>query len=259
MTNLRQPSFLTADTDLPFDCCTGRYMKQHNTIDRLVQNCLQTYAQKRYSPRTITIYEKALNRFTVFLNRTGVRRIQDVDNRHISDYQHYLTDMNYAPASLDIFLRSVRVFFNYLEDHHYVFVNPARHLRTPRYRRKLMPVPSRSDVDSLLDQPDTTTIFGIRNKAILETAYCCGLRLIELSGLSVTDFNPNQVTLQVNGKGNKERVLPLGREALKWLKHYLKNVRPQMIVSENESAFWISQRTCSRLKRIRPTTPAAAI
>jgi integrase/recombinase XerD len=104
-----------------------------------------------------------------------------------------------------------------------------------------LPVPTEAELARLLAQPDITQPVGIRDRALLEVAYGCGLRRGELVRLTIFDPDFQRGTLRVLGKGRKERIVPLGRQALHWLKRYLQHARPKLLGGRlNEEALWIS-------------------
>jgi integrase/recombinase XerD len=125
-------------------------------------------------------------------------------------------------------MRAVRNLFNWMEDTQAIFTNPADRMVVPNPGRKLMPVPTEAEIKRLLARPNVTTPVGIRDRAIIETGYCCGLRREELASLTIFDPDLDTASLRVMGKGRKERALPLGRHALHWLKQYMLQARPKL-------------------------------
>ncbi|MCP4124617.1 MAG: tyrosine-type recombinase/integrase, partial [Bacteroidetes bacterium] len=109
--------------------------------------------------------------------------------------------------------------------------------------RGLRPVPTEEELEQLLAVPDVSGPVGLRDRAILEVAYGCGLRRSELAGLSILDPDIKNGSLRVSGKGNKERIVPLGRQAVKWLKMYLHQARPKLLKGDpDDKGLWISTR-----------------
>ena len=115
-------------------------------------------------------------------------------------------------------LSTLRRLFSYLEEHCLVFDNPARHLQSPRIKRTLPDVISVDQIKRLLAIPDCTTVLGLRNRAALELAYTTGMRSSELALLTLLDIDFTNATVRVFGKGQKERILPLGTSAVRYSK-----------------------------------------
>lgn len=111
--------------------------------------------------------------------------------------------------------------------------NPCEHIKTPKIGRALPKDLSESDVDALLASPDTATVLGMRDQAMFEVLYACGLRVSELIHLSLSDINLNAGWLQVTGKGEKTRLVPLGEMAQDVLTHYLQVARPALCYLKN--------------------------
>ncbi len=220
----------------------------HNTcINVLVKAFINARRLLKYSSKSLDAYQNALNSFTGYLDSVSVDRIQDVEASHIDGYRLSLVDRNFTDASMDLYLRTVRSFFKYLEDNQHIFINPAEAVIVPYYTRKLLPVPSLEDIEKVLSQPGTVTPVGIRDRAILETAYTSGIRREELFKLTIFDPDLKQGTLHVKGKGNKERTVPLGEKVVYWLKQYMEIARPKLLKSPDETGLWISGTIGKRL------------
>ena len=125
-----------------------------------------------------------------------------------------------------------------------LFDNPSAALKTPKYERKLLPVPSEADLRRLLAQPSVATPVGIRDRAIIEVGYCCALRREELARLRLRNPDFLQRSLRVLGKGSRERMLPLGEEAFTWLRRYVDDARPALLGRNADAAaldaLWLS-------------------
>ncbi len=212
---------------------------------------LETLKRQNYSPKSLASYGQALIRFEKFLVSLEMNRVQDVTLDHLNNYRLQLTEQKLTNATIYLYLRTVRMFFNHLEQEQQIFLNPAQKFVIPRYHRNLKHVPSQEDIHKLLAQPDITKPVGVRDRALLETIYSCGLRREEVSRLTIFDPDLKQGTLRVMGKGRKERVLPLGKKALLWLRRYLKHVYPKLCKSPDETSLWISKNTGKRLSYAR--------
>jgi len=212
-----------------------------------IKACLESYKRRKYSKKSLESYRNALNSFERYLAQMDICRIQDVLPEHLSSYRLALVERNFADASIDLYLRTVRSFFKYLEESQCIFTNPAQDLTIPWYQRKLLPVPAEDDMEKVLLQPNTGTPVGIRDRALIETAYTSGVRRAELTRLTTFDPDIKQGTLRVKGKGRKERVVPLGKQSVFWLRQYLEHARPKLAKDLNEHALWISRQKGKKL------------
>lgn len=218
------------------------------------KECLQNYTQftddflsylrgKKYSEKTVKSYYWPLKKFRNFMWNNGIDEIREVTLEHLEKYRLYLLREKYSSGTIELYLRSVRKFFTYLEGNGYLFINPAERLIVPHAERKLHFVPEVKEVAKLLAMPDVTTTYGLRDRAMLETAYSSGTRIEELEKLDLADLNIREATLRVKGKGNKERILPLGKEAVKWLAEYVHTARPKMLIGNQvEEALFLNCR-----------------
>jgi integrase/recombinase XerD len=213
---------------------------KHNTIGIHIQAYLQHLASLRYSPKSISTYKHGLNRFHAFLSSENIDRPQDVTPKDLDRYRLMLVDHAYSDHSIGLYMRSVCNLFRYLEESLQIFINPASSWIIPKIATPLQPVPTEQDIRNLLTQPDLSTPTGIRDRAILETFYSTGARLEELIRMNTYDADLKQGRVKVLGKGNKERMVPLGRQAVFWTQQYLKKVRPSFLRNKpDEHALWL--------------------
>ena len=202
---------------------------------------LQGLTHRGYSPRTIQIYAWAIRDFEAFLATRSVSGINLVQPVHLELYRLSLLERGFQPASVDVYLRAIRQLFAHLAAAQVCFLNPAEGLVIPRVPRKLMPVPGEEEVQRLLDQPDLNTPVGVRDRAFLETAYGTGARLRELVGLTLARLQLHDQTVRLMGKGNKERLVPMGSHAAAWLAQYLAEARPVLLNGCATDRLWIGK------------------
>jgi integrase/recombinase XerC len=181
--------------------------------------------ERNYSAYTIQNYEIDLNSFLQFLRQKRVRSFQEVDRRVLRSYLGAQIEKGYSQKSIARKVASLRSFFKFLSRRHIIEANPALSLVTPKVERKLPTFLDEEAVKRLLEAPDPSSVRGLRDRAILELFYSCGIRLGELVNLNVGDVNFVQNTLKVKGKGNKERIVPVGRKALEAILEYSKKVQ----------------------------------
>jgi integrase/recombinase XerD len=214
-----------------------------NTTTTDIEAYLEQMRTRKYSPRTIALARFTLDDFQAFL--TGQHRAgwQDVLPNDLEHYRRCLIERPVQLSTLEVFMRIVRQFFRWLEQTQRLFVNPAAELIIPKNPRRLMPVPTEAEVKKLLAQPDVRRPNGLRDRAFIELAYSTGARLEELLRLSIFDPDFRQRTVRLVGKGNKERVVPIGKHAAFWLQRYLTDARPRLVRDRvDESGLWIGVR-----------------
>jgi integrase/recombinase XerD len=158
----------------------------------------------------------------------GLKRRAGSDVKPV-DLEKYLTKLRTEGLQSSTVARhgaSIRSFYGYLEEIGSVRENPARHLEAPRLWKRVPRTLSREEVEGLLEAPETKTPLGLRDRAMLEVMYGTGMRVSELTGLRLGETDLEEATVVVRGKGGKQRLLPLGRQARSWLKKYLNRGRP---------------------------------
>ena len=223
--------------------------KDHNHTSITINEYLDYLKHLKYSPKSIKSYKHALNRFHSFLTAGLIIRVQDVTLKDIKTYRLELVDQEYSDQSISLYLRAVRKLFKYLEETRQIFINPAANLIIPAPVKKLMPIPDESEMSILLTQPDLSNPTGLRDRAIMETFYSTGIRLEELLAMKVFDAERENGTVKVIGKGNRQRVVPLGREAGKWIKRYITEARPVLLKNKpDQKALWLG----AKGKQIHP-------
>lgn len=185
------------------------------------------------SPATVALYTEQAG---LFLQTVTADDIRQVSKSHIEAYIQGLYDYRsdedkpYSNGTLCVKVRAVKRLFEYLEGANIIFINPAESIREPQ-KQKSLPrnVLTRQEMEKILDQPNLGLMTGIRDRAILEVFYSTGIRLEELCRLTVFDADLQGGLLRVNkGKGQKDRVVPMGRHAVKVLREYIAKARPRL-------------------------------
>ena len=203
---------------------------------------LRAQRERGLSPKSIAVFTVVLEDLGRFMASRGCERLQDIGAEDLDAYRANLVERKFAPASLDRYLRTVRQFFGWLENQQQLFLNPALGLEIPKTPRKLLPVPSEEEVTRLLAQPNVNTSWGLRDRALLETMYATGARREELHRMDSEHLDLDNGLVRVLGKGRRERMLPLGKQAIQWLGQYLKNARPKLLRERtDERALWIDR------------------
>ncbi|XID75985.1 site-specific tyrosine recombinase XerD [Alkanindiges sp. WGS2144] len=155
----------------------------------------------------------------------------------VDDYLMFLQQQQKSPRSIGRALSALRQFFKHQRELGTREDNPVQDHKNPQQGRPLPKDLSQEDVESLLDAPDINTPIGLRDRAMLEVLYACGLRVTELIGLPLEALNLRAGFLRVKGKGNKERLVPLGEVAVEWLEKYLQDGRPALTRQQHNGVF----------------------
>jgi integrase/recombinase XerD len=198
--------------------------------------------ERGQAKNTQDTYRRMLTQFAGYLQGRDVARWGEVVSQHITDYLLYQRKREMALNSILLELAAIRVFFRFLYANRFVPSNVAELIDRPRKFRSLPKSLTMSDVDRLLQPPATEDPRAVRDQAILEVMYASGLRASELSSLKLENINFESGFLRVIGKGNKERIVPIGRQALERLKFYLDRMRPKLVRPHTPSALFLSNR-----------------
>ena len=207
------------------------------TIDRFLQHLK---VERNVSPETVRGYANDLGSLTDYLDdRVGSRpQPAAVTVHQLRGFVAYLHDCDYARTTIARRLACLRSFFTFCQREQIVSSNPAKALRTPRAGRKLPHYLSGDEITLLLDAPNAETTEGLRDRAMLETLYSAGLRVSELVGIDLPDYDPAGV-VRVMGKGAKERLAPIGSYAALAIDRYLMVRRPKRAA---DAAMFLSRR-----------------
>ncbi len=199
--------------------------------------------EKNLSPNTIEAYERDLKRYLHFLETDeGITDLNKIKQKHIRKYIRILNDVHLSVTSINRAFSSIRSFHNYLSGEEIIHSNPILLLDTPKVPRKLPIVLSPQEIDKILDVVDISKDLGVRDLAVLEILYSGGLRVSELCDLKLTDLLLEAEMLRVTGKGNKQRLVPLGHRAIECLNKYFKRVRPSLArKNKNQGRIFLSR------------------
>lgn len=197
--------------------------------------------ERGLSKHTRAAYADDIGRFLDWLTEKGVRSINAVTRAQILDHLMAEKARGLAANSLSRHLVSLKVFFRYLAQEGLLSVNVAETMESPKVWKMLPNVLTPKEIDRLFAAPDLKTPTGVRNRAILELFYASGMRVSELAGLQISDLQFDEHFLRCIGKGRKERVVPVGKEALERVKQYLA-IRPQFSPGPQEQTIFLSSR-----------------
>jgi integrase/recombinase XerD len=193
------------------------------------------------SDHTLAAYRADLKGVALFFKKRAV----SLASAQRQDLLSYLTQRVKAgarPRTTSRLLSSLRRFYQYLVREGRMQVDPSAQIDAPKLGRPLPKALTEAEVDALLQAPDVKQFLGLRDRAMLELLYACGLRVTELVNLQVSQLNLRQGVLRVVGKGNKERLVPLGEEAAEWIQRYVEEARPSLLRGRMSDAFFVTQR-----------------
>jgi len=196
-------------------------------MDIFIREYLATLKLERnLSENTIASYNNDLSSLLNFLRDSGVDDPSQIKSKLLNDFFGVLTKLGLSSRSSARYYSSLKGFFGYLFSSGYIEINPMEKVSAPKVSKSLPNVLNINEIEAILSQPDTSKKLGLRDKALLETFYACGLRVSELINLKISDLFLNEEMIRVFGKGSKERFVPIGSSAINWISEYLKNSRP---------------------------------
>lgn len=196
------------------------------------------------SDNTLVAYLNDLKNYQAWLNLHGIKDVLTVNSIELNDFAFSLFEAQKQPKSIARAISTLKRFYQYCVAQELLAQDPSALLKPPKLSVSIPKVISEQQVESLLQAPDVLTPIGLRDRAILELAYACGLRVSELVELPFEQLNLSAGLVQVVGKGNKERIIPVGEEALFWLEKYLKESRPILVKKQ-----WVATLFISRIGR----------
>lgn len=174
---------------------------------------------------TVDSYLQDINDFLEFCGWKEIDKFSEVDIFLLTDYLEECQKREYSSETISRRLSTLNRFFSYLKNENFIDSNPVEKVDSPRGRNKYPDYLSESEVEQLLAAPDTEKPGGLLERALLEILYGCGLRASEVAKLKGENIDWERKEILIEGKGSKQRIVPLGREALKWLKKYTLEIK----------------------------------
>lgn len=219
------------------------------------------------SDNTVAAYRNDLRGLCLWLTANPGVELIAARREHLMGYLAHRYNSGGKARSAARLLSSLRRFFRYLVREHRLVDDPSARIEAPKLGRPLPKSLSEAQVDALLCAPSIHQALGLRDRTMLEVLYACGLRVSELVGLRVEQINLRQGVVRVLGKGNKERLVPLGEEAISWLQRYFTETRPTLLHGRpsdfvfpgragealTRQAFWYRIKVYARKAEIRAT------
>ena len=178
--------------------------------------------ERNLSLNTIDAYKRDLKNYVSYLEAKGLSNLKAIKQKHIRGFIRELSDAHLAPASISRVFSSIRSYHSFLNAELWVENNPSQLLEAPKLPRKLPEVLTVQEVDDILDAVDEAAPLAKRDLALLEILYSTGLRVSEVCHLNLTGMLLKNEMVRVSGKGNKERLVPIGKSAMERLNDYLR-------------------------------------
>lgn len=199
--------------------------------------------EKALSAKSVEAYEQDINKLIQFLKLKEYEQSpKTVQAEQLSEFLYWLNDLGLAASSQARILSGLKSFFKYLIIEKEIEVNPTDFLATPKLAKKIPEVLSFQEIEEIFAVIDMSTPHGQRDRAILETLYASGLRVSELVNLKITDLFFDIGIIRIVGKGNKERLIPIGSDAQKFINLYIQYIRSQMKVIHDDDILFLNRR-----------------
>lgn len=208
--------------------------------DSVIEYLNYLKVERGLTENTLISYRQELKQFNYYLTKHKIINFSQVDRFVIMDYLKSIQQSGKSENSIIHSVSTLRKFFLFLKQENIIQNNPMLKIDTPKKAQHLPQVLSIDEVDRLLAVPDIKTDLGIRDRALLETMYATGLRVSELVNLTGDNLHLDMGFIQTLGKGNKERIIPIGDVAIDWLNIYLKQVRNKLVKDSNEKHVFVN-------------------
>lgn len=210
-----------------------------------INNILMDYlhylkVERGLSENTINSYGIDLKLFLEYLRENEIPSFKQVNKEVIVNYMQSEKNNNKANSSILRSVSSLRKFFQYLAQEKIIEKDPMLLIDTPKKKQHLPQVLTKEEVEKLLRSPNTGQVLGLRDRAMLELMYATGLRISEIINLKLEDLHLTMGTLQTLGKGHKERIVPVGDEAIKWVNRYLEETRPKLLKQKRSNYLFLN-------------------
>ncbi len=213
-------------------------------IEMIGQEALAEYIiylkiERGLSANTVISYKRDIEKYLTFLTEKKITQLDEISRFEILDFLQTLRQAGAADNSIIRMVSSLRKFHQYTKRESMMSDNPMQLIDTPKKASTLPKAISPQSIEKLLEAPDTTTPLGVRDRTILELMYATGLRISELVNLKLSDLHLTMGFIQTMGKGEKERIVPLGEMASQWLDNYLNGARIYLSDKSGEESDYV--------------------
>lgn len=185
--------------------------------------------EKNAAANTIDSYSLDLRRYVQSLQQQGIRSVEEIERTHVVSFLSLLRDLGLSPRSISRNFSAIRGFHRFLVNEELSKTDPTENVDAPKLSKMLPDVLTPDEIEQILEQPNVNHVLGVRDKAILETLYATGIRVSELTAIKQSNVLFEAGILRVFGKGSRERVVPIGRSALMWIRQYQDGSRPRLV------------------------------
>ncbi|MCK4655051.1 MAG: tyrosine recombinase [Candidatus Cloacimonetes bacterium] len=212
-------------------------------MQEAIKQYIRTLISRGLSHNTITAYRKDILQLNEFLKKYFKNEEVDLNGitrLYLRDFLRELSLKGRNNRTLARKATTMKNFFQYCEKNKFVIKNPAVNLQIPKFDKTLPKYFSEKEMEALLNIPELSTKFGVRNKAILELIYSCGMRISEIADCRMNQIDLNTKIIRIIGKGNKERLVPIGRMAIKAIKSYMR-IRNQFVSKDSDDTLFLSK------------------
>ncbi|MEG6616293.1 site-specific tyrosine recombinase XerD [Peptococcaceae bacterium 1198_IL3148] len=212
-------------------------------MERIVTDFFHYLAVERgLSQNTLSSYKIDINQYVNFLKQQGINKLVDSSKNNIISYLMQLQKAGRAPATISRRLAALKTLYRFMLSEGLIDTDPAADLESPKLTQRLPQVLTFQEVEKLLNQPQVDTPAGLRDKAMLELLYATGIRVSELVSLDIEHVNLEVSYIRCFGKGSKERIVPLGSIAGKYVKEYVAVARVKLTKGKkDEQALFVNQ------------------
>ena len=204
--------------------------------------CDALWLEDGLSRNTLDSYRRDLRQYDAWLSKGRGKTLLDAGRADLLAYLAHRFHQQAKPRSAARLLSSAKRFYQYLLREGRITADPTLEVESPKLPRSLPKSLTEEDVEALLGAPDTGQVLGLRDKAMLETLYASGLRVSELVTVGLAQVSQDMGVVRIMGKGAKERLVPLGEEALSWIRRYVAEGRPQILDGQRSDALFVTAR-----------------
>lgn len=225
--------------------------KQHweNTIKDF---CVFLKLEKSLSENSIEAYNNDLKKIVDYLDINKINiKPEQIQLENLQNFLEWLNQFNISNRTQARIISAIKTFYKFLMIEELIETNPSKLLEAPRIGRKLPDVLSVEEIDKMISIIDLSSSEGHRNKAIIETLYSCGLRVSELVNLKISDLFFALKFIKIEGKGDKERIVPISERAINYIELYKNTIRNQMFIHSGHEDFVFLNRKGKQLSRIQ--------
>ncbi len=211
--------------------------------------CDTLWLEDGLSRNTLESYRRDLRLFSAWLSTDRGKTLLQAQRMDLLDYLAYKFQRKARPRSAARLLSSLKRFYRYLLRENRIQADPTLQVESPKLPRSLPKILTEEDINALLAAPNVETPLGLRDRSMLETLYASGLRVSELVTMKLAQLSQDMGVVRVVGKGSKERLVPVGEEALTWIRRYMDNARPEILAGRQTDALFITSRGASMTRQ----------